>query len=346
MTSADETVTVIGSGCAGWTAALYAARAKLNPFVIEGPVTSKDNPPGGQLMLTTDVENYPGFPEGITGPDLIERFEKQAKRFGARSEKTHATSVDISERPFTVWYGDDGEKSLTTETLLICTGASARKLGLESESELFGSGGVSPCAVCDGALFEGERMVVIGGGDSAMEDALYLTHYASDVLVIHRRDNLRASEVMADRALDHEDITFLWNTEVTRFLSDGDFLTGVRLIRHPEGNPKQRFEGTQADLEEMDSYDEGDFEMWDESCGAAFLAIGHIPNTSFLDGALETDEEGYILQSRHSMTNVDGVFAGGDVVDHRYRQAVTAAGMGCQTAMDAEQFLEEEGTAG
>ncbi len=340
----EESVTIIGSGCAGWTAALYASRANLDPFVLEGPVDSKDNPPGGQLMLTTDVENYPGFPEGVEGPELMERFREQALRFGTRSEKEKATRVDFSERPFKVWYGDDGEHLIESDSVIICTGASARRLHLQSEEKLFGSGGLSSCAVCDGALFEGKEMVVIGGGDSAMEDALYLTHYAKEVKVIHRRDNLRASEIMAERAKNHDNITFFWNSEVTRFLDEDGMISGVRLIRHPDGKPKERFEGTQADLETMEEAPEGPFEMWDEPCGAAFLAIGHIPNTQIFEGQINLDEEGYILPEEHTFTNVEGVFAGGDCVDHRYRQAVTAAGMGCKAAMDCEQWLEGQKT--
>jgi len=335
----EETVTVIGSGCAGWTAAIYAARANLDPFVLEGPIDSKDNPPGGQLMLTTDVENYPGFPDGVEGPELMERFKKQALRFGTRSEKDEATRVDFSERPFRIWY-DDGDQEIRSQAVIIATGASARRLHLESEEKLFGHGGLSSCAVCDGALFEGKRMVVIGGGDSAMEDALYLTHYASEVLVVHRRDELRASKIMGDRAKENDTITFLWNTEVTKFLDEDGMISGVRLIKHPDGNPKDTFDGDALELEQLEEPPGHGFEMWDEPCGAAFLAIGHIPNTSVFEGQIDLDDEGYILHDQHTHTSVEGVFASGDVVDHRYRQAVTAAGMGCQAAMDCEQWLE------
>ena len=338
----EETLTIIGSGCAGWTAAIYASRANLEPFVLEGPIDSKDNPPGGQLMLTTDVENYPGFPEGVEGPELMERFKKQAHRFGTRSEKEEATRVDFSERPFRIWYGDDGEHEVHSDAVIIATGASARRLHLESEDRLFGSGGLSSCAVCDGALFEGKRMVVIGGGDSAMEDALYLTHYASEVLVIHRRENLRASDIMEERAKKHDNITFLWNTEVTKFLDDDGMISGVRLIRHPDGNPKDKFDGDQLELEQLEDAPGNEFEMWEESCGAAFLAIGHIPNTDVFEGEIQLDEEGYIPHTTHTQTNVEGVFAAGDVVDTRYQQAVTAAGMGCQATMDCDEWLEAQ----
>lgn len=338
--SQQEEVTIIGSGPAGWTAALYAARANMDPFVLEGPVESKDNPPGGQLMTTTDVENYPGFPEGIEGPELMDNFKKQAKRFGARSVEEKVVEVDFSSRPF--WIQSREETEITSESIIISTGASARRLDIPSEDRLFGRGGVSSCAVCDGAIFEGKRMVVIGGGDSAMEDALYLSRYSDDVLVIHRRDELRASKIMGDRVKENDAISILWNTELIKYLDDDGMISGVRLLKHEDGKPKEKLDMSNEELEDLKSAPGDQFELWEEPCGAAFLAIGHTPNTEPFSDEINLDDAGYIQLEEHSHTSTPGVFAAGDCVDHRYQQAVTAAGMGCRAAMDCEQWLESQ----
>ncbi len=305
-------VLIIGSGPAGLTAAIYTARANLSPLVVEGLQ------PGGQLTITTDVENYPGFPEGIQGPELMELFRKQSKRFGAEHiEFGSVTKVDFSQRPFRVWIDEEREEK--AEAVIVATGASARWLGLESEQRLMGFG-VSGCATCDGAFFKDQKVAVVGGGDTAMEEALYLTRFATDVYVIHRRDELRASKIMQERAKKHPRIHFVWNSVVTEVLTEtGKEVTGVRL--------HNRVTGEDSVLEIQ----------------GLFIAIGHKPNTEVFKGQLELDEQGYIVVHDNTYTSVDGVFAAGDVVDKHYRQAITAAGMGCMAAIDVERWLEAHG---
>jgi thioredoxin reductase (NADPH) len=301
-------VIILGSGPAGYTAALYAARANLKPLVLKGIES------GGQLMLTTDVENYPGFPEGILGPELMELMEKQAARFDAEMLHQAATRVDLSERPFRVWSGDE---ELRARALIIATGASARMLGVPGERELLGHG-VSTCATCDGFFFRGQELAVVGGGDSAMEEALFLTRFATKVTVIHRREELRASKIMQDRAFANEKIGFLWNTVVDEVMGNGQ-VRALRLRDAKTGEPR--------DLE----------------VGGLFVAIGHDPNTEVFREQVDMQNGYIVVQEPTTKTSVEGVFAAGDVVDHIYRQAVTAAGMGCKAAIDAERFLESEG---
>ncbi len=303
-----EKVVIIGSGPAGLTAAIYNARADLDPLMIEGMER------GGQLMLTTDVENFPGFPDGIMGPELMEGVRKQAERFGTRIMSSDVTRVDFSERPFKIWV----EKDLyEAESVVITTGASARWMGLESETRLRGHG-VSACATCDGFFFRGKEIAVIGGGDSAAEEALFLTKFASKVYVIHRRDELRASKIMATRVLEHEKIEMVWDSVVEEVIGQ-DVVTGLK-VRNVKTD-----EVTELPVEGM------------------FLAIGHTPNTKVFQGQIDLDEKGYILlPGENTMTSVPGVFAAGDVTDHVYRQAITAAGQGCQAAIDAERWLDEQ----
>ncbi len=303
-----EKVVIIGSGPAGLTAAIYNARADLDPLMIEGMER------GGQLMLTTDVENFPGFPDGIMGPELMEGVRKQAERFGTRIMSSDVTRVDFSQRPFRIWVEQDLYEA---ESVIISTGASARWLGLESEARLRGHG-VSACATCDGFFFRGKEIAVVGGGDSAAEEALFLTKFASKVYVIHRRDELRASKIMVGRLLEHEKVEMVWDTVVEEVLGE-DLVTGLKLR-----NVKTD-EVSELPLEGL------------------FLAIGHTPNTGIFEGQLDLDEKGYILlPGENTMTSVPGVFAAGDVTDHVYRQAITAAGMGCQAAIDAERWLDEQ----
>lgn len=302
-----ENVIIIGSGPAGLTAAVYAARADLKPLMIEGMEA------GGQLMLTTEVENYPGFPDGIMGPELMENFRKQAERFGTRIISSNVTKVDLSQRPFKVWVGEDEYEG---DSVIISTGASARWIGVPGEDKLRGYG-VSSCATCDGFFFRDREIIVVGGGDSAMEEANFLTKFASKVTIVHRRDSFRASKIMARRALENPKIEVLWNTVVEEIVGD-KAVTGVKL----------------RDVE-TDAASELAVE-------GVFVAIGHIPNTNIFDGQLELDSEGYIVTTDNTRTSVEGVFAAGDVVDKVYRQAITAAGMGCQSAIDAERWLEAQ----
>jgi thioredoxin reductase (NADPH) len=300
-----ERLIIVGSGPAGLTAAIYAARANLHPLVLAGGLY------GGQLMLTTDVENYPGFPEGIMGPELMIKFREQAERFGARIENVDVTAVDFAKRPLVV-RTDDAEHEATT--VIVATGASARWLEIPGEERLRGRG-VSSCATCDGAFFRDKRIVVAGGGDSALEEALFLTRFGSKVTIVHRRDRLRASKIMSDRARSNPKIEFIWNT-VVEAVHGETRVTGLRL----------------RNLVEARSYD--------IEAEALFVAIGHTPNTGVFAGQLNLDERGYIVSPDGSVTNVEGVFVAGDVNDARYRQAITAAGAGCRAAMDAEKYLE------
>ena len=309
MESEHRRVLIIGSGPAGYTAAIYMARAGLEPLMLAGLNF------GGQLMITTDVENYPGYPDGVTGPIMMEEFQKQAERFGTTILYTDATSVDFSARPFKV---STDSTNYTADAVVIATGASARWLGLDSEQE-FVNKGVSACATCDGALFRDKPMAVVGGGDTAMEEALFLTRFATKVTLVHRRGELRASKIMQERALENEKIEFAWHSEVDEVLG-GDFVTGVRLKDVRDGSTRE------IDLE------------------ALFIAIGHQPNTSLFKGQLDMDDAEYLkVKPGSTYTSVEGVFACGDVADPIYRQAVTAAGTGCMAAIDAERWLVEQG---
>ena len=300
---------IIGSGPAGLTAAIYAARADLDPLVFEG------SQPGGQLTITTDVENYPGFPDGIMGPDMMDEFRKQAKRFGAECHYSTVEKVDFSDRPYKVFA--DGSEYIA-DAIIISTGASARLLGLESESELMGHG-VSACATCDGFFFKDKKVVVVGGGDSAMEEASFLTKFASEVIIVHRRDEFRASKIMIERVLENSKISIEWNAEVEQIIGTKD--TGVTSV-----SLKDTLTGEKREL----------------NCDGIFMAIGHTPNTDLFNDKIHLDEAGYIItEPGNTKTNIEGVFACGDVQDHIYRQAVTAAGTGCMAAIDAERWLEQ-----
>jgi thioredoxin reductase (NADPH) len=304
-------VVIIGSGCAGLTAAIYSARANLKPLVIRGLEA------GGQLTLTTLVENFPGFPKGVQGPELIELMEKQASVFGAEFKDGHVTRVDLSRRPFVL--EAEGE-TIETRTLIIASGASARLLGLDSERKLLGHG-VSTCATCDGYFYRGKEVVVVGGGDTAAEDALFLTRYADQVNVVHRRDQLRASKIMQDRLFRNPKVKFVWDSLVLDVLDvERGEVTGIKLKDAKTGDETIK------------------------NCDGVFIGIGHSPNTSIFRGQLEMNETGYLITHDGSKTNVPGVFAAGDVQDHIYRQAITAAGSGCMAAMDAERYLQEQGT--
>jgi thioredoxin reductase (NADPH) len=320
-------VVIIGSGPAGLTAAIYAARARLAPFVIEGDPASKVDPAGGQLMLTTEVENYPGFPEGIMGPELMERFKKQAARFGAQFMMGNATKVDVTKRPFTITYNNMEKGALETidaHAIIVATGASAKYIGLESEQKLIGKG-VTTCATCDGAFFKGKKVAVVGGGDTAMEEANFLTRYAERVYLIHRREDFRASKIMLKRARENPKIEFKCNRTVLDIIPEKRFL-GKLLLG-----------GTHADEGKKEELVLG-------PAGGLFVAIGHSPNTELFKGALDMDDNGYLkVKGSFSTTQIEGVFAAGDVHDHHYRQAVTAAGAGCKAAIDAERWLEGQG---
>jgi len=302
-----QNVLIIGSGCAGLTAAIYAGRANLNPLVLDG------HEPGGQLSLTTHVENYPGFPEGILGPELIENMRKQAQRFGAEFKAGAVTEVDLTKRPFRVTAGKDAYE---TRTIIVAAGASARLLGLKGERELIGHG-VSTCATCDGYFFRGKPIAVVGGGDSAMEEANFLSRYASRVYLIHRRQEFRASKIMVDRAKANEKVEFITPFVVDEILAPEGLVKGIRIRETHNGNTREI------------------------GLDGVFVAIGHNPNSIVFRGKLDMDENGYLIPREGSLTSVPGVFIAGDVQDHRYRQAVTAAGSGCMAAMDAERFLEK-----
>ena len=305
---------IIGSGPAGLTAAIYTARANLAPLVIEGEPSSTSDQPGGQLMLTTEVENFPGFPEGITGPELMMNCRSQAERFGAEFLTERVTRVDFSERPVRVWVRDTEYRA---ESVIVSTGARSLMLGIESETRLLGHG-LSTCATCDGFFFRGQEIAVVGGGDSAAEEATFLTKFASKVTIVHRRDELRASKIMRDRAEANPKIEFLWNHTVTEIFGT-DKVEGVQVMSTVDGSVSEL------------------------PVTGVFVAIGHRPNTDLFSGVLDTDENGYLVtQPGSSHTNVDGVFACGDVQDHTYRQAITAAGSGCMAAIDTERWLEAQ----
>lgn len=309
MSGKLENVIIIGSGPAGLTAAIYASRANLNPLMIEGEEA------GGQLMTTTDVENYPGFPKGVTGPELMQVTREQAERFGTRFITRNVTKVDFSKRPFKVWIGNDLHEA---RAVIISTGASAKYLGLESEKRLLGRG-VSACATCDGAFFKNQPVAIVGGGDTAMEEANFLTRFASKVYLIHRRDTFRASKIMADRAMKNPKIEVLWNTVVNEIVGETS-VTAVKLENVKSGEKSEL---------KVDGY---------------FAAIGHQPNTKIFEGQLKMDNVGYLItKEKSTWTSVEGVFASGDVQDPTYRQAVTAAGTGCMAAIDAERWLESQG---
>lgn len=310
-------VVIIGSGPAGLTAAIYTARAGLDPVVLEGEPSSTSDQPGGQLMLTTDVENYPGFPEGVMGPELMMNFRAQAERFGAKMETVKATRVDFSQRPFKIWVGDPeaAEPTYLAKTVIVSTGAKSLMLNLPNETRLIGHG-VSTCATCDGFFFRDQEIAVVGGGDSAIEEASFLTRFASKVTIIHRRDELRASKIMQDRAFANPKIEFLWHNEVKEILGE-DKLAGV-VVENNQTGERQELPVT-----------------------GLFVAIGHQPNTDLFVDQLAMKDNGYLItQAPSARTSVDGVFACGDVQDDVYRQAITAAGSGCTAAIDAERWLE------
>jgi thioredoxin reductase (NADPH) len=318
-----ETLVIIGSGPAAWTAAVYAARANLDPLVIEGE-PSREMIPGGQLMFTTDIENFPGFPEGVDGQELMQKMKDQALRFGTRVLQENVASVDLSQRPFVL--RPSWSAQVRAHAVIVATGARANWLGLENETRLAQhGGGVSACAVCDGALpaFRNQRVVVVGGGDTAMEEATYLTKFASEVVIVHRRDSFRASPVMQDRVLGNSKVKVRWNSQVVDVLGD-DFITGVRV--------RNTVTGEEEDL----------------PAGGMFVAIGHTPNTAFLEGQVDLSPHGYVklCQAFRTETSVPGVFGAGDVMDDYYRQAITAAGTGCMAALEAERWLAHQDVPG
>ncbi len=301
-----ETI-ILGSGPAGLTAAIYAARSRCCPLMIHGLQ------PGGQLTTTTAVDNFPGFPEGIDGPNLMEKMKLQAERFGTQFVEGDVTKVDLQERPFRLWVGEELYRCLS---LIITTGASPMLLGLGNEESLYGKG-VSVCATCDGFFYRDREVIVVGGGDTAMEEAVFLTRFAKKVTVVHRRDSLRATPVLADRALGNKAISFKWDSEITEILTDTSGVTGARIKNLKTGEESKM------------------------NCDGIFIAIGHSPNTSLFEGQLEMDNEGYLLTKNGTETSISGVFAGGDVQDQQFRQAVTAAGTGCMAAIQAERFLDD-----
>jgi len=312
-------VVIIGSGPAGLTSAIYTARANLDPLLIEGEPSSTSDQPGGQLMLTTEVENFPGFPDGVMGPELMAAFRSQAERFGTEIVTAKVSKVDLSERPFKIWIGDtEAPPTHLARSVIVSTGAQALMLGLEAEQRLLGHG-LSTCATCDGFFFRDQDIAVIGGGDSALEEAIFLARFGRSVTIIHRRDTLRASKIMQDRAMEHDKISFLWNTVVDDIVGD----SSVEALR----------------LRNVDTD-----EVTTQPFSGVFVAIGHRPNTDLFAGQLELKDNGYLItHDGTSRTNVDGVFAAGDVQDDWYRQAITAAGSGCMAAIDAERWLEEQG---
>ncbi|MFP4567534.1 MAG: thioredoxin-disulfide reductase [Candidatus Woesearchaeota archaeon] len=304
-----ENIIILGNGIAGLTAAVYAARATLNPLIISGPES------GGQLTMTTDVENFPGFPEGIQGPELVENTKKQAERFGARFKQEIATNFEEQNGNFKLTLSNGEE--IETKSLIIATGASARWLGLESEKKFKGKG-VGTCATCDGFFYRGKDVVVVGGGDSAMEEATFLTKFANKVTIIHRKDEFRASRIMQDRALNNPKIEVIWNSEIIEYIGDTQGLTGVKLKNNKTN------------------------EVTEFKCHGVFLALGHIPNTTIFKGKLDLHDNGYLKTDRDMTTNINGVFGAGDVQDYKFRQAITAAGSGCMAAMQAEKYLEHK----
>jgi len=312
-------VLIVGSGPAGLTAAIYSARAQLSPIVIEGEPSSTTDQPGGQLMLTTDIENFPGFPESITGPELMANMRAQAQRFGADLRVAKVQKLDTAHRPFRAWLsgGDDDEPSITADTVILATGAQSTMLNVPGEERLL-SHGLSTCATCDGFFFRGHDIAVVGGGDSALEEATFLTRFANTVTVVHRRDSLRASKIMQERAFHNEKIRFAWNTEVTEIVGD-DKVSGLAV---------------------RDTHT-GEARVLDVT--GVFIAIGHIPNTTLVHGQAELEDNGYVRTGVGSYTSIDGLFAAGDVQDHVYRQAITSAGSGCIAAIDAERWLEAQG---
>ncbi len=315
--SEHTSVLIIGSGPAGLTAAIYTARAQLKPIVIEGEPSSTTDQPGGQLMLTTDIENFPGFPEAITGPELMANMRAQAARFGADLRVTKVQKLDATSRPFKAWLTDDVEPSITADTVILATGARSLMMGVPGEERLL-SHGLSTCATCDGFFFRGQDIAVVGGGDSAIEEATFLTRFASSVTLVHRRDSLRASKIMQERAFKNEKIKFAWNTQVVEVLGD-EKVSGLKV--------KDTITGEERVLDVT----------------GVFVAIGHIPNTTLVSGQVDLEENGYVRTGIGSFTNIDGLFAAGDVQDHVYRQAITSAGSGCIAAIDAERWLEAQG---
>ncbi|MEI8126625.1 MAG: thioredoxin-disulfide reductase [Actinomycetota bacterium] len=310
-------VLIIGSGPAGLTAAIYAGRAQLAPIVIEGEPSSTTDQPGGQLMVTTEVENFPGFPDGIMGPELMANMRAQALRFGSQMILSRVQRLDLTQRPFRAWLTDDVEPSITADTVIVATGAKSLMLGVPGEDRLL-SHGLSTCATCDGFFFRGHDIAVVGGGDSALEEAIFLTRFASSVTLVHRRDSLRASKIMQDRALANEKIKFAWNSQVTEVLGE-EKVSGLALRDTVTGESR----------------------ILDVT--GVFVAIGHVPNTSLLTGQLDLQDNGYAITGPGSHTNIEGVFAAGDVQDHEYRQAITSAASGCVAAIDAERWLETQG---
>jgi thioredoxin reductase (NADPH) len=309
-------VLIIGSGPAGLTAAIYTARAQLNPIVIEGEPSSTTDQPGGQLMLTTDIENYPGFPESITGPELMANFRAQALRFGADLRTTKVQRLDTTTRPFRAWLTGDDEPSISADAVILATGAQSMMLKVPGEDRLL-SHGLSTCATCDGFFFRGHDIAVIGGGDSAIEEATFLTRFASSVTIVHRRDSLRASKIMQERAFANEKIRFVWNTQVTEVIG-AEKVEGLAV--------RNLVTGEQSVL----------------NVTGVFIAIGHIPNTTLVTDQVDLEDNGYVRTGLGSYTSIDGLFAAGDVQDHVYRQAITSAGSGCVAAIDAERWLEAQ----